>query len=306
MLHLIYNPIAGGKNGKKMIKTVSLIENALKEKNIEYALHATEFKGHATKITKDLTENGVSDVVVIGGDGTLHEVINGFTNFDKCALGLIPCGTGNDFVRDIDHEGDPIDVTEYIKDLPAVTVNGKSYKFLNNVGFGIDGYCCEVGDAMKNEGKTDINYTAIAIKGLLFGFKPRGATVTVDGVKSRYENVWLAPTMKGRFYGGGMMPTPKQDRKDPEGKVSVMVMHKKSKLKTLTVFPSIFKGEHIKHTDMVTVLEGNSIKVRFDIPAAVQIDGETVLNVTEYEVFAGKPTERGREEIHKGYDTSLI
>jgi diacylglycerol kinase family enzyme len=59
-------------------------------------------------------------------------------------------------------------------------------------------------------------------------------------------------------------------------------MHKKSKLKTLMVFPSIFKGEHVKHTEMVEVLTGHRIHVEFDQPTALQIDGETVLGVTEY------------------------
>ena len=57
-------------------------------------------------------------------------------------------------------------------------------------------------------------------------------------------------------------------------------------MKTLMVFPSIFKGEHISHTEMVEVLTGKEITVRFDSPAALQIDGETVKNVSEYSVKA--------------------
>ena len=67
---------------------------------------------------------------------------------------------------------------------------------------------------------------------------------------------------------------------------AVVVMHGSGKLKTLMVFPSIFKGEHISHTEMVEVLTGKEITVRFDSPAALQIDGETVKNVSEYSVKA--------------------
>ena len=67
--------------------------------------------------------------------------------------------------------------------------------------------------------------------------------------------------MNGRFYGGGMMTAPQQDRNNPEGKLSVVVMHGSGKLKTLMVFPSIFKGEHISHTEMVEVLTGKEITV---------------------------------------------
>jgi len=247
-------------------------------------------------------------VIICGGDGTLNRFVNNTEGIDiRCRIFYHACGTGNDFLHDISdgEAGDPIDVTKYLIGLPTVKVKGKTYRFLNNVGFGIDGYCCEVGDRLKTESDKPVNYTAIAIKGLLFHYKPTGATVTVDGVTYRYENVWLAPTMKGRFYGGGMMPTPEQDRKSADGELSVMLMFCKSKIKTLAVFPSIFKGEHVKHEKMVAVHKGKSIKVVFDRPAAVQIDGETVLNVTEYEAFAGEATETDAT-VRNGYDTALI
>lgn len=132
-------------------------------------------------------------------------------------------------MRDINHEqGEkPIDITEYIKNLPVVRVNGCEYHFLNNVGFGIDGYCTQVGDEMRAAGKKNINYAGIAIKGLLGGFHPVDATINVDGLTHYYQNVWLAPTMKGRYYGGGMMPTPNQNRDSTDKRVSVMVYHAK-------------------------------------------------------------------------------
>ena len=166
---------------------------------------------------------------------------------------------------------------------------GHTYRFLNGVGYGIDGYCCEKGDALRDAGGKKINYTAIAIKGLLFHYKPANAVVTVDGVQHEFRKVWLAPTMNGRFYGGGMMVTPDQHRGNAEGKVSVCVMHGSGKIKTLAVFPSIFKGGHVKHTEMVEILTGHDIEVRFDRPCALQIDGETIRNVTSYSVHAGVP-----------------
>ena len=134
---------------------------------------------------------------------------------------------------------------------------------------------------MHREGKVP-NYTAIAIKGLLFRFKPRNAVITVDGEERTYDKVWLAPTMVGRHYGGGMMPTPNQERCGSDKKLSLMVFHGSSKLKTLMIFPSIFKGEHVKKTKYVEVIEGKNITVRFDAPTALQIDGETILDVCEY------------------------
>ena len=121
---------------------------------------------------------------------------------------------------------------------------------------------------------------------MLFHYHTTNAVVTVDGVKHEYKKVWLAPTMNGRFYGGGMMPTPNQDRLSEDGTVSTMVLYGSGKLKTLIVFPSIFKGEHIKHKEMVEVLTGHEINVEFDRPTALQIDGETILGVTSYKVTA--------------------
>lgn len=230
------------------------------------------------------------DVIILcGGDGTLNRFINDTDGIAiKNDILYYAIGTGNDFLKDIGMRASthPFSVKPYMQSLPVVEVKGKQYRFLNNVGFGIDGYCCEVGDKLKKSSSKPVNYTMIAIKGLLFHYKPTGATVTVDGNTYRYEKVWLAPTMKGRFYGGGMMPTPAQDRNDPEGKLSLMLFHGKGKLKTLTVFPSIFKGEHIKHTDMVAIHSGKDISVTFDRPTALQIDGETVLGVTSYHAMS--------------------
>jgi diacylglycerol kinase family enzyme len=109
-------------------------------------------------------------------------------------------------------------------------------------------------------------------------------------VTKEYSNVWLAPAMNGRYYGGGMNIAPDQSRIKNET-LSVVVLHAKSKLKTLMVFPSIFKGEHVKHPEMVEILTGKEIKVEFDKPTALQIDGETVLGVTEYTAKAAVPGE---------------
>jgi diacylglycerol kinase family enzyme len=210
----------------------------------------------------------------------------------KCDVAYLAAGTGNDFLCDIGRESDgkPFSVKKYLQDLPVVEVKGKSYRFLNNVGFGIDGYCCEVGDKKQaaKPGKP-VNYTAIAIMGLLFHFRAPNARVTVDGVTKEYRRVWIAPAMKGRYYGGGMMVAPAQDRLSEDGTLSSVVFYGKGRLKTLMVFPSIFKGEHINHPEMVDIRQGHTITVEFDRPTALQIDGETVLGVTSYTVKSKLP-----------------
>ena len=171
-------------------------------------------------------------------------------------------------------------ITQHLKDLPSVEVNGKRYRFINGVGFGIDGYCCQIGDELKKTPGKKVDYTAIAIKGLLFHFSARNTKVTVDGKEYAYKKVWIAPTMHGHYYGGGMIPTPEQDRSS--GALSLMLFHSAGRFRTLCVFPSIFKGTHVKHKNMVAVHTGHEITVEFDRPTPLQIDGETILDVTQY------------------------
>ncbi len=226
-------------------------------------------------------------IIVCGGDGTLNNFINNANGLNLTQnVYYLPCGNGNDFARDMEkHDSkEPFLINDCIKDLPTVEVNGMKRVFINGVGYGIDGYCCEQGDIIKKKGKKP-NYTSIAITGLLFFFKRRNATVIVDGNEYSFKNVWIAPTMIGRCYGGGMYPTPNQDRFAENKELSLMLFHGWSRLKVLMVFPSIFKGEHVKHEKQVTILTGKRVTVKFDKPSPLQIDGETVLNVNEYTAY---------------------
>lgn len=177
----------------------------------------------------------------------------------------------------------PFSVEAYLKDLPTVELKGKRYRFLNAVGFGIDGYCCQVGDELRKTPGKKVDYTAIAIGGLLKHYHPTTATVTVDGWRQVFRKVWIAPTMHGCFYGG-MMAAPEQKRNS--GTLSLMLFHGAGRLRTLWALPGIFKGTHAKHKKMVTVLTGREITVEFDRPAPLQIDGETVLDITCYTAIA--------------------
>lgn len=277
----LFNPISCNGNGEKSA-------HRLDEVNLEHPITYIDMTGISDYEDFFRSIESEDQVIVCGGDGTLNRFLNATYEMNiQNELFYFACGTGNDFLHDIGREpgGKPIPLWQYIKGLPQVKVNGKTYRFLNNVGFGIDGYCAEVGDEMRQAHKENINYTAIAIKGLLGGFHPVNASVTVDGVTKNYRRVWLAPTMKGRYYGGGMMPTPAQDRLAEDKSVSVMVFYGRGKFPTLMAFPSIFQGEHIRHTDMVEIQKGQNVKVHFSRPCPLQIDGEVIPNVSDYEVI---------------------
>ena len=274
---VLYNPKSNNGQGGTEAKA---LDTLLKGETVEYI---DVFENGDTKaIIGSLQAD--DKLIIAGGDGSLNHFFNDIDGMEITnEVYYYPTGSGNDFLSSVGEEkGKLIPLNSFLGKLPTVTVNGKDYKFINGVGYGIDGYCCEVGDKMRETTDKPINYTSIAIKGLLFHFKPVNAKVTVDGKVQRFKKVWLAPTMFGKYYGGGMIPTPDQKRED--GTVSTMVYHNCGKLKALMVFPSIFKGEHIKHTEMISVFKGHRVTVEFDQPTALQIDGETILGVTSYTV----------------------
>lgn len=279
---ILFNPHAS--NGKGEVKARRIASDLLNQDNVRFADITSVGNLSEYILSSDPNEK----IVITGGDGTLNRLANiiDFDTFERSVY-YLAAGTGNDFIRDIGkaEEKEPILINKYLKDLPVICVNGKESKFINGIGYGIDGYCCEEADKIKEKSpQKKINYTLIALKGLLGGFTPVNATVIVDGEEKNFSRVWMVPTMKGRYFGGGMMPTPDQNRFDKNKLVSVGAMHSVKPLRALTIFPGIFKGKLSKHTKYVDIRYASSVTVKFNRPTALQIDGETVLGVLEYTV----------------------
>ena len=281
--YILYNPYSG--NGGSQAKAEEL-QIKFGKAIVEDITTIASYEEFLAPLTED------DAVVICGGDGTLNRFINDTCNIDyKCDVLLAAAGSGNDFLTDLGKttEDDPFSIKKYLHDLPTVTVNGKTSYFLNAIGYGIDGYCCEEGDKAKIEKPGEpVNYAGIAIKGMLGKFKPCNAKITVDGVEYNFKKVWLAPTMHGKYYGGGMKCAPDQDRLAEDKMNTLVVWHGSAFLPTLITFPSIFKGEHVKKKKMIKLFKGHEITVEFERPCALQIDGETVLGVTKYTTNSAK------------------
>ncbi len=277
--YVLYNPFSGNGKGEQHARSMPA---TAEEERIYTDL--TKLESYQEFFDGLQAEDRV---ILCGGDGTLNRFAcdTREMTLDR-DLYYYPAGSGNDFWRDLEKgETDgPVLINSYLKDLPTVTVNGKEAVFINGVGYGIDGYCCEVGDKIRATSNKPVNYTSIAIKGLLFHFRPRTATVVVDGKQHTFTDVWIAPVMHGRYYGGGMMMAPAQIRNNEDGTLSLGIFRGRSKLRTLMIFPSIFKGEHINHPKATIILTGKEFTVSFDRPTPLQIDGETVLDVESYTV----------------------
>jgi len=270
MRYYLYNPLANNGIKPKLPEGVKIIEVL----GLDYE-----------KFFSELFPS--DEVVLVGGDGTINYLINAVdTEKIKNKIFYIPAGNANDFTRDIKGEvGKEILINDYLKGLPTITMDGMQRKFANGAGYGLDGYCCEVAEQLKKETPgLRVDYTSIAIKGLLFHFKPHVAKVTVDGKQYNFKHVWIASTMKGRFYGGGMMMAPTQERTSRN--LTLIVYKTPSKLKALVSFPSIFAGTHIDKKNLVEVIHGRRIEVEFSRPCAIQIDGEPISNIKGYTVVS--------------------
>lgn len=272
MNYLAYNKLAGQVTDEKIQEILKKFEDRFPDMQlIDKSVTGLEV------LNERLSDD--DNVLLIGGDGTVNVFANEWnTTKVKGNWYIYSAGTGNDFLNDIEAQDGFGYLNPYMDNLPQVTANGITKYFVNNVGFGIDGDCCVVAEQNKAKGKK-VNYTSIVIGLILGKFRKRKARVVVDGKEYNFKRVFLAATMNGRYYGGGMKSAPNQDR--ASDKISLVVMTGVSRLVTLIKFTKIFTGDHVKYKN-VHIFEGKSVEVEFDRPCGLQYDGEVILNVKSY------------------------
>ena len=242
MNYVLMNPKSNNGCGENQAREWA---EKLSEKQFVSVLDIKDMKEFFDNLKED-------DVVYLsGGDGTLNHFANDLHGYCPTnQIYYVKSGSGNDFYHD--SEDDAVDgvisLNKYLVNLPVVTINGVERRFLNGIGYGIDGETCYEGDILRAKSDKPVNYGNIAIKLLLFHYKPHTATITVDGKVSRFKHVWFASTMKGRYYGGGMMVAPAQNRFNEVGTVSVVCLHKRSRIGTLLRFTSLFTGSRRKRS----------------------------------------------------------
>ena len=270
MLDIIVNPIAGGKRGKKIKKALKKVTIRLNQRQVEYNVHQSAYRGHATILTKQLIENGATDIVIMGGDGSLHEVINGFSNFDKVNLGLIPCGTGNDFANVLGLPLDPVKAIDLIIDgqakytdyMQLPTVRG-----MNVVGMGIDVDVLVRYSQLKRKNK--FGYTWCLIKTLL-NFDYVNFTAEVDGVKKDYK-AFIAAIANGNVYGGGIRICPPANPTD--NNIDFLIVNEIPKHKILFKLIQLLSGKIMKFPETEHV-KCKKVKITAQSPYVVNVDGE--------------------------------
>lgn len=275
MLDLVINPTAGGQKGKKMEKTLKTIEERLKERNVEYKVHLSKEKNHLTELTKNAIKNGATCIVAMGGDGTLHEIINGFSDFERVSLGIIPCGTGNDFASALNLPFAPKDAIDLIIDgeakytdfMQMPTVRG-----LNIIGTGMDVEVLKRYNDLKK--KTKFGYTKCLLK-TLFKFKPMEFNADFNG-ESRLYRSFTACIANGDRYGGGLKICPIADPSDEY--LDFIAVNKMSKLKLIFAFAKLKKGK-IMDIREATHERMQEVKILTKGDYVVNVDGELYENI---------------------------
>lgn len=287
MYHFIINPKSSSGRGIRHWWTV---KDELDRQNIAYTAEFTKQEGHAIELAEQIcSENeGIKNIVVLGGDGTLNEVINGIVNFDDVTLGYIPSGSSNDLARSLGIPKDPLkSLSNVLKPNKFIYLDYGEITFLDNdikprrfgcsSGIGYDAGVCE--EVQRSALKKRLNrfgagkfiYLAIAVK-QLFSIKLQDATITVDRIKTnKYKKVLLVSNMIHKYEGGGLKMAPEADPTD--GKLSICLVHGIPRAVMALVFPSILFGKHVKVKGVET-FNCSDIEIQLDRKFAVHTDGE--------------------------------
>lgn len=285
-LYIIVNPLAKNGYGLTIWKKVEL---ELRKEEVPYQVFFTEYAGHAKKIAEYIGNKAPqTTVVAVGGDGTLHEVINGLIDFPEIKVGFIPGGSGNDFSRGFSIPRNPVaaarSLFQWLKADPKyvdlgriVNATSENSYFINNMGAGFDAVIAS--EANRSRLKALFNrfsmgtvvYAIIVIK-QLFSYKCTDVVVDVDGKRYYFPATWFVTVANQPYYGGGMMIAPNACPND--GLLNLIVVHNLSKIKFLAVFISVFWGGHIRYKEVI-ILKGKRMTITPTSPLLLHSDGES-------------------------------
>ncbi len=284
MKHLfIINPAAGSFNRTEKYK--NMIENACRERRLEYRIEVSTAPGECRRIAREAAESGEAyRIYSCGGDGTLNEVVSGAAGYDNVAVTMFSAGSGNDFARIFDQPEAFRDI-ERLLDAEETTfdlIRCNNHISLNICSIGLD---ARIG--------TDVaNYKRIPG---LSGFRAYAASTLINvlkGVSEHYivevggerfdEKMTMICICNGRFYGGGFNPVPEADPSD--GLLDVLLVKKVSRLQVPGVVGKYKKGRYAELPHLVRHFRTKTVKIICDKSTPVNLDGELrmaeVANIT--------------------------
>ena len=280
----IVNKRAGNFNGKRAWLKLK------KQLTIPYTFYETQHAGHAYELVQQLAQLAKNQlVIVIGGDGTVHEVVNAVANMPHIIVGYVKGGSGNDFARAFPSFEAGADIERFLAqqhckhvDSGRITFQEQTTYFINNFGIGFDAYVCQLVNESKlkralNKLKLGkVSYAIFVVQALL-QFKPFTLTVEYNGKVHVYERVWFATVSNQPYFGGGMNLSPQSIVDD--GMLEITVVSRLARLKFLTLFLTVFKAKHTRFKE-VTQFQANDVSFTVQAPTPIHTDGENKLLTT--------------------------
>lgn len=274
-LLLVTNPNAASGHGQRFVPE---IVQRFSSQEIQSEIFCSDYAGHIEAYIGKCDLSPYAAVIAIGGDGTLHEVLNGLYQQDKTRripLGLIPAGTGNAFARELGlFAGQWQQAVDVICAGKIRCVDSARYRypghqryFINiiNMGFGVD--AGRTAKKLKFLGNS--SYTLGTLWQTLF-LRSWPLTITLDGKRMEQSTV-LASVSNSRYTGTSFLIAP--DAKVDDGLLDVLILTDISRLRILRLFPSIYKGEHI-HYPEVTITRAKHILIETEELKELTPDGE--------------------------------
>lgn len=241
MLFFIINPAAGHGRSVRIMDKLCTYLNA---KGIEYDTAFSMRPGHTVNIARNAAAKGYDAIVSVGGDGTLRETLEGLHD-TGCTLGIIPAGTGNDFIKSLGIPKDPLAALKVILDGERRTIDaGQINKrmFLNVATLGFDAQVVDT--ARRIPLLRGLPAYLIATIITLFRLKRRKVTIEhEDGTVTQHE-ILLIAVCNGRYYGGGFYVAP--PAKLDDGLFDVVLAEKFTRLRVFLLLPRYIRGTHLK------------------------------------------------------------
>lgn len=295
----ILNPKAGGGRVRRRWPA---FEAAIRERIPQLQVHWTERPWHAAELTREVLLAGADLVLAVGGDGTVHEVVNGFLDNDMpvrsgARLGYIPMGTGGDFQRTVRVPQEPAAVAAYLTEGSTVPMDVGKVRFLgeahegveqryfaNLLSFGMGG---DVSVVAKNNALTEINGQAAFLWATLkvfFSYTGKTVHLEFDGEPSLPPlDITNVAVGNGQYHGGGMLPCPGASLVD--GLLDVTVIERLSWFELIRDIRLLYSGaiyDHprVQHRQIARLIARSVDQTR------VEVDGEPAGSLPiEIEVF---------------------
>jgi YegS/Rv2252/BmrU family lipid kinase len=284
---VVVNPNAGGR---KAAKDWPLIERLLRAHRFDFEAVHTRYRHHAISLVEDKIRSGAfRNIIAVGGDGTVNEVVNGIFNQDvlptrEIKLGVIMIGTGNDW-------GKMFDIPTRYEEMIALIKQGNTFVqdvgevryylgdkqhkryFINAAGLGFDAMVTQSTNKDKDAGKSSTFSYFKSLLASLFRYKPVDVRVQIDNREIHKGKLFTLSLAIGKYTGGGMMQNP--DAVPDDGLFDLMLVDRIAKTKLIRKIKKLYDGS-IKDLKEVQSYRLGSMQVESDYKLMLEVDGENL------------------------------